>query len=403
MALRTTIVVTAVGLLISAVSALAQSGAPPRYKLAVGQEMRYAGTSDFKYDGGGFRGTNAWTVWVVRANDDGSRRLVAQSKSKFGQVLNGKEAGGHEDVTLMYFDVYPDGRIVRNDSIGFRGDPSSVFPRLPDGSADKEWKTQDDDRTTRCTALPERSTAKEFVFRAEARSPEDEIYLSHHANTIHFDLERGIVTSQEAEESQGWGFKGSGTGTVTLKDVESKGEAFAKQLDQESEAYFKATAEYSAAETKACRDAGQADAIMPAADWNLKDLDGNPHALADYRGKIVVLDFWYRGCGWCMKAMPQMKQVTDDFKNKPVVVFGMNTDRDESDAKFVAEKMALNYATLKATGIPEKYGVRGFPTLIVIDPQGVVRDFHIGYSPHLRADLGQTIRKLLPPRRSKGA
>ncbi|HEY2586207.1 MAG TPA: TlpA disulfide reductase family protein [Tepidisphaeraceae bacterium] len=453
MALRTTIVVVAVGLLISTVSALAESGAPPRYKLEVGQELRYEGTSDFKYEGGGFRGEDASTVWVIRANVDGSRRVVMRSKSKFGQVVNGKEMGGHEDVTLMYFDVFPDGRIVRNDSIGFRGDPSSEFPRLPDGSADRDWKTQADDRTIRYTALPERSSPKEFDFRAESHAPEDAIYLMTNAATIHFDLERGIVSAIDTEQSQGWGFKGSGTGTMTLKGVESKGEAFAKQLASESEVYFKAMAEYNADETKASHDAGQAEAIMksaadglrsararvtlpmlaealdksladqertvsavkeeagelasqigkPSADWSLKDLDGNTHALADYRGKVVVLDFWYRGCGWCMKAMPQMKQVTDDFKNAPVVIFGMNTDRDDNDAKFVVEKMGLNYATLKATGIPEKYGVHGFPTLIVIDPQGVVRDVHIGYSPHLREDLGQTIRKLLPSGGSKGA
>ena len=201
MALRTTIVAAAVGVMISAVSALAQSGAPPRYKLAVGQELQYEGKSDFKYEGGGFRGENAWTAWVVRANDDGSSRVVAQSTSKFAQVLNGKEMGGHDDVTLMYFDLFPDGRIVRNDSIGFRGDPSTVFPRLPDGAADREWKTQEDDRTTRYAALPERSTPKEFVFRAEAHGPEDPIYLMTNASTIHFDLERGIVSADEAEQS----------------------------------------------------------------------------------------------------------------------------------------------------------------------------------------------------------
>jgi peroxiredoxin len=453
MALRTTIVMAAIGLLMSGVSAFGEIGAPPRYKLAVGQELQYEGKSDFKYDGGGFRGANTWTAWVVRANDDGSSRVVAKSTSKFGQVINGNDTGGHEDVTLMYFDVFPDGRIVRNDSIGFRGDPSAVFPQLPGGAADREWKTQADDRTIQYAAIPEKSTPKEFVFRAEARSAEDAIYLSTNASTIHFDLERGIVSADESENSQGWGFKGSGTGSMTLKGVESKGEAFAKQLASESEVYFKAMAEYQADETKACRDAAHAEAIMkeaadalrsarskvtlpllaesldksiadhertvssvkeeagelekalgkPAADWSVTDLDGKTHALADYRGKVVVLDFWYRGCGWCMKAMPQMKQVAEEFKNDPVVIFGMNTDRDENDAKFVVEKMGLNYATLKATGIPEKYGVRGYPTLFVIDPQGVVRDMHLGSSPHLREDLEQTIRKLLPAGTQPGA
>jgi peroxiredoxin len=134
---------------------------------------------------------------------------------------------------------------------------------------------------------------------------------------------------------------------------------------------------------------------QPAAEWETKDLDGKPHALKDYRGKVVVLDFWYRGCGWCVRAMPQVNQLADDFKGLPVAILGMNTDREEKDAKFVVEAMALKYPNLKAEGLPEKYGVRGFTTLILIGPDGTVRDLHVGYSPTLREEVGKEIRALL--------
>src|SRR5262249_2046148 len=114
----------------------------------------------------------------------------------------------------------------------------------------------------------------------------------------------------------------------------------------------------------------------PAADWSCQDLSGKQHALKDYRGRVLVLDFWYRGCGWCIRAMPQVKEVATHFADKPVTVFGMNTDRNEEDAQFVIDKMGLNYANLKAEGIPEKYKVRGFPTLIIVDQEGMVRDIH---------------------------
>ncbi len=134
----------------------------------------------------------------------------------------------------------------------------------------------------------------------------------------------------------------------------------------------------------------------PAAAWELKGLDGKTHTLTEYRGKVVVLDFWYRGCGWCIKAMPQLNALAEQFEGRPVVVLGMNTDRIEADAKFVSDAMGLKYATLRAEGIPEKYGVRGFPTLILIDPEGTVRDVHVGYSPTLRTDLAKMIEGLLP-------
>ena len=57
--------------------------------------------------------------------------------------------------------------------------------------------------------------------------------------------------------------------------------------------------------------------------------------------------------------------------------------------------MALKYPTLKAEGLPQRFGVQGFPTLIVIDQQGKVHDIHVGYSPTLREEVGKQIQALL--------
>ena len=46
-------------------------------------------------------------------------------------------------------------------------------------------------------------------------------------------------------------------------------------------------------------------------DWEAKGIDGTVHRLSEYRGKVVVMDFWYRGCGWCMGAMPKIKRFGD--------------------------------------------------------------------------------------------
>jgi protein-disulfide isomerase-like protein with CxxC motif len=57
--------------------------------------------------------------------------------------------------------------------------------------------------------------------------------------------------------------------------------------------------------------------------------------------------------------------------------------------------MGLKYRTLHGEGMPAKFGVQGFPTLIVIDQRGRVHDIHVGYTPTLREDLGKQIRDLL--------
>ena len=134
----------------------------------------------------------------------------------------------------------------------------------------------------------------------------------------------------------------------------------------------------------------------PSPEWETTDFDGKKHSIRGYLGNVVILDFWYRGCGWCIRAMPQIRQLAEEFKERPVAILGMNTDQEEKDARFVIEAMELNYPNLKAQGLPEKYKVKGFPTLIVIDPQGVVRDVHVGYSPKLRDKVRETIEELLP-------
>lgn len=108
-----------------------------------------------------------------------------------------------------------------------------------------------------------------------------------------------------------------------------------------------------------------------------------------------MIVFWYRGCGWCIRAMPPLKEVAAHFEVKPVVVFEMNADRKEEDATFVVEKMKFNYANLKATGLPEKYKVRGFPTLIMLDQEGLIRDVHVGYSPTLKESVIESVEQLL--------
>jgi len=129
----------------------------------------------------------------------------------------------------------------------------------------------------------------------------------------------------------------------------------------------------------------------------LKDLDGRSHSLAQYRGKVIVLDFWYRGCGWCMRAMPQVKKLAAHYRDQPVVVFGANNDQDEKDARFVVKEMAIPYPVLRSMDLPGRYGVRGFPTLVIVDKEGKVADVHVGYSDHLYDDVSASIDRLLAP------
>src|SRR5262249_3012980 len=85
----------------------------------------------------------------------------------------------------------------------------------------------------------------------------------------------------------------------------------------------------------------------PAAGWEGAGLAGKTRRLADYRGKVVVLDFWYRGCGWCMFAMPQVNRLAETFRDEPVAVLGMTIDEKVEDARVVVEAMGLRYPAIR--------------------------------------------------------
>lgn len=129
--------------------------------------------------------------------------------------------------------------------------------------------------------------------------------------------------------------------------------------------------------------------------WETKDLAGNDVSLSDFAGKVVVMDFWYRGCGWCIVAMPQVKAIADHFQDQPVVILGMNKDSEVSDANFVIKKLNLKYPNLEAEKIANDYKIQGFPTLLILDQKGTIRDVHVGYSPTLKRDVIRSVEKLL--------
>jgi thiol-disulfide isomerase/thioredoxin len=416
----------------------------------LGRKLTYSMSSQSKSTDGGnndMGSTGSWQITVVRENPDGSRRLILRSGSAITQNFNGQKHSDPERVSLAYADVFPDGRVLPNDSLGMHVDLSNVMPPLPadEQQLSKGWSKEDARRMQTMRYTQEKSSGDEFVFRAVQDGVMNKIYVTTSTTTYHFHPKRGIITANEGEQSQDYGFHSKGTGSMKLESDETLPADKAKQVAADFATFFAAQEQYqakmSAVETDAAHadeliaaaealltkardsvtsgdvthelnelikhheqyakyakdDAGRFDAILnkPAPDWETSDIDGHPAKLADYRGTVVVMDFWYRGCGWCMYAMPQVKQVAEDFSGKPVIVLGMNTDREEKDARLVIDTLGLKYPTIKAEGIPQKYGVQGFPTLIVIDQDGIVRKVHVGYSPTLRDDIGKKIRELL--------
>ena len=126
-------------------------------------------------------------------------------------------------------------------------------------------------------------------------------------------------------------------------------------------------------------------AIKPgvaAPDFTLDDINGKPFTLSSLRGKYVVLDFWGSWCGWCIKGMPDMKKYYEKYRGKFEIVGVDCSDTVEKWKKAVADNQLpwLHVYNKAADGTPEKYAVEGYPTKVIINPDGTINKIIVGES-----------------------
>jgi cytochrome c biogenesis protein CcmG/thiol:disulfide interchange protein DsbE len=138
------------------------------------------------------------------------------------------------------------------------------------------------------------------------------------------------------------------------------------------------------------------NARKPAPEFALKDGDGKPVRLSDYKGKVVLLDFWATWCGPCRIEIPWFTELERQKKDKGFAVLGVSMDDDGWKAikPFVAE-MKINYRVLLGDDqIAKDYGgLDALPTTFLIDRNGKIADVHVGLAS--RKDFEAGIDELL--------
>ncbi len=118
-----------------------------------------------------------------------------------------------------------------------------------------------------------------------------------------------------------------------------------------------------------------------APEFELSDVQGLHHRLSDYRGKVVLLNFWASWCPECIEEMPSLNTLYGKYGGSGLVVLGIAADRTKEPVLQVREKTRTAYPMLlDATGgvFIKRYTVIGLPTTIVIDRNGFIAGRFIG-------------------------
>lgn len=135
-----------------------------------------------------------------------------------------------------------------------------------------------------------------------------------------------------------------------------------------------------------------------APDFTLKDLDGNKVSLSNFRGKVVLLNFWASWCPPCRAEMPAMNKLNEQLKKRGFVILAVSTDRSVFDVKEYLSKNPVNFPVLIDQNLNVSrnlYKVFMMPTTFLIDRKGFIVRKYFGEQDWLDPDMIKEIEEVL--------
>ena len=141
------------------------------------------------------------------------------------------------------------------------------------------------------------------------------------------------------------------------------------------------------------------DAWQTAPDFTLEDLSANRVSLEQYRGDVVLLDFWATWCGPCRMAIPELVRLKEKYRDQGLVILGISVDDPQTNNDYLQKfknRYKMNYPILRSnTKTAEDYfgtTQMAVPTLFIINREGKIVDKHVGFAP---GRVEKSLKKLI--------
>jgi len=134
-----------------------------------------------------------------------------------------------------------------------------------------------------------------------------------------------------------------------------------------------------------------------APDFTLKSRSGKNLRLSDFRGQVVMLNFWASWCGPCREEMPIMEKFYKRYKKLGFTILGVNVEEDSSKANAYLRDIKVSFPILydNTNKLSEVYSVRAMPTTVMIDRNGNMRYLHQGFKTGTEKAYKKEIKKLI--------
>jgi peroxiredoxin len=130
----------------------------------------------------------------------------------------------------------------------------------------------------------------------------------------------------------------------------------------------------------------------------LEDAEGAMHSLTDYRGKVVLVNFWATWCVPCREEMPSIEALRRTMEGKPFAVLAVNVGESGRVARSFAQKLELGFPLLldRDTRVAKAWSARVLPASYLIGPDGKIRYSYLGELDWSSAEVRARIEMLIP-------